>query len=266
MKKLAFVLALLVSTILSAQVPGYMGRKLLVSLTISPNVSFPFDSYDEYEGGGGTKFKVKPRFSGIVEYVYNRRRSIGFKYSYLKTTGLNIPIFYKIPGIAYPFTVGGYAPASVSAHSIGLRYIKYTSGNLPAPLGRYWGVYGGVGIATFNDIKGAFLNIDGKEKGPYMTRVLPDINFFIGTRRGIGKFLMYSLNIEFNVAALSYVVFNSDFDPYLTSTPWGGTYSSDISYKPAGYFQNSVNRDATGKAYYYSNLLGVSLELTLLPF
>ncbi len=267
-KIIAIILfAFSISTVYS-QVPGYMGHRLLVSPIIGPILSIPFDTYSEDgTGGGGAKFKIKPKFGVALDFAYNRQRTIGVRYTYTKTD-LSMPVFYKdIYQQGYPFLTAFYSPASVSCHSIGLRFTKYISGNIPAPLGMHWGVTAGLGIATFNDPKGVFPNYNNPKKGPYLTSILPDIIPYWGIRRGLGKRFMWSANVEFNFIALCYIGLNYDFEPYGNETLFGGySTDNDIQAKPAGHFQHKVTKHTTAMAYYYSNLFGVSLELSFLPF
>lgn len=257
------------STIYS-QVPGYMGRRLLITPTIGPNLNIPFSVYDDdsFGSSGGSEFSVRPKFGLAIDFAYSRQRTIGLKYSY-SNTQLSMPVFYKVNNnnYGYPFLTAFYSPANVRSHSLGIRYSKYISGNIPAPLGMYWGVTAGIGIASFNDPKGVFPNYSNPKIGTYLTSVLFDVIPYWGIRRGIGKRFMWSANIEFNFIALCYLGLNYDFNPYGNESLFGGySTDSDIQSKPAGYFQRKVTKNTTAMAYYSSNLFGITLELSFLPF
>ncbi|UPT66814.1 MAG: hypothetical protein M0D57_20675 [Sphingobacteriales bacterium JAD_PAG50586_3] len=76
----------------------------------------------------------------------------------------------------------------------------------------------------------------------------------------MGKRLLLGFNMEFNWWAMIYMGLNFDSDPYNNNSG-----SVDLSDKTVGEFQHIVIKDATKQAYYYSNMINLSLDITFLP-
>jgi hypothetical protein len=240
---------------LFAQVPGFMGKRLLITANVGPSFAIPFSTY-----GADTDYKFRPKLGITTEYTISRKISLGFKYTYSKTN-LTMSVYEKSPFYFGEFDELYTTPAVVNNHTLSFRWTKHRSGNLPAPLGFYSGHDFGIGFGSFVDTKGLIPNENGKfKKGTYLTAVLPNLSTFIGSRRAIGKHLMLGFNMELNWIATGYVLFNFDYDPFNNNTG-----SVDLSDKTAGEFQYMVSRNAARLSYYYSNLLNLSLDITFLP-
>ena len=255
LKHIYIILLLAVFSAAKAQPPGFMGKRFLVTANVGPSLAFPFNSY-----GSDAGFKFKPKLGLTTEYVVNRKTTVIFQYNY-SSTKLSVSSYLKDP-FYNDFTELGTHPAAVHNSSINFKYARHINGNLPAPLGFYWGHGVGIGIAGFVDKEGAFTNENGKAKnGTYLTSILPNLYSFIGNRRAIGKKLMLGFNMEFNWWGMIYMGLNFDYDPYFSNT---GTV--DLSSKTTGQFQHMINKNATKQAYYYSNMINLSLDITFLPF
>lgn len=225
-------LALLIITQIKAQVPGYLGKRFLVSANITPAITFPFDDL----GGGqsSVRFGVVPRYGAGIEYVINRRRSISLRYAYTQSkTRVYNP--YDIDDID-PYFYG-----KAIQHRISLRSGRSFSGNLPAPLGVYagWDLSFTIGQLRQNSVFGS----------SKYTKVIPSIFSYMGYRRAIGKRFMAGAMFEFNWFYIGYIysgIFTGGYDPY----------------NPDEDFSKSLL-----KSYYYnSNLVNITLEFSFLSF
>lgn len=268
MKNILLLISLLVSTVLAAQVPGYQGRRFLISANIGPNFILPNgysgDYNDVVDGSSFNSFKIRPRFGASIDWTLNRKSTIGIKYS-LVQMGANAPVYSLEPGwMGYPDEVlyTGDGSAKIKCHSVGLRYTKYgrRNDNLPAPLGTFGGYQLGVGLSQFYDVDGRFLTRNGiVNKGLYLTTIHPDVIVFFGVRRGIGKRMMWSFLTEFNFAYLGFIVADVNWD--IRNMP-----ELEPGTNEAGKHQYIANKYLARSNYFNSNIINLTFELTFLPF
>lgn len=266
MKKIIILISLAVSATLAAQVPGYMGRRFLISANLSPNVILPVEFDGDYLYGNYpvNSFQIRPRFGASVDWTLTRNQTIGIKYSFVQT-GASAPIYYlQSGGFWYPDEVwsGGNARGVVKSHSIGLRFAGYgrRDNNLPAPVGLFGGYQLGVGLSQFYDTKGQFLRPDGKvRKGLFVTTAHPEVILFIGIRRGLGKKVMWSFLSEFNFAYLGYFLGDINWEENNPASEVKGTNA-------AGQEQYITNKYIARGIYYNANLFNLTFEFTFLPF
>ncbi len=225
-------LVLLTFTQIKAQVPGYLGKRFLVSANITPAISFPFD-----ELGGGessVRFGVVPRYGAGIEYVINRRRTISFRYAFTQSK-LRIYNPYDIDDID-PYYYG-----KALQHRISLRTGRSFSGNLPAPLG----VYAGWDLSlTFGQLRQK--NVFGSSG---YKRIIPSVFSYMGYRRAIGKRIMAGAMFEFNWFYIGYI--------------YSGVFSGGYDYSNPG---SSFPKQLLKSYYYNSNLVNITFEFTFLPF
>lgn len=246
--KIIFLFLVAIATNMAAQVPGYKGKRMLISANIAPSLISPILG-DEGSYGSPLNYRIRPRFGGSFDYVVNRRSTLGLRYTFL-----------NIGNLAYSYYDGstsGVAPISVGLHSINLRWTRYRSGNLPAPLGVYYGWNLGLGISSLVDKEGKLLDPYGeKKKGVYVNGIHPDVIGFIGIRRGIGSRVMWSISAELNLAYVGYLLsFVSD-----------GKDASEIDgTSEDGKWTYLDNKFIARSAYYSSNTFNITLEFTFLP-
>lgn len=255
-----------------AQVPGYIGKRFLLSANIGPNITFPFTTNDNNyldnlsygEPPYVSKLKINLRFGGSIDYVYNRRNTIGVKCSFVQT-GLSMPVYYNNSGSSGygVHGIGGGFPATIKCNSIGLRWTRYTKNrNLPAPLGYFYGFNVGAGIAQLDYKKKSFYEPDGKlNNDTRTTKILTDFVLFGGIRRGLGKRLMWGLTVDLNLACLGYFAHFANF-----SLNDSGYTDIVDGTSPAGKTQYVMNDYLIRSAYYYSSMINLGLEITFLPF
>lgn len=241
---------------LTAQVPGYMGKRTLFTAHIAPAMTLPVN----IESGTGItyEFKITPRVGFNLEHVYNRKNSIGFSYAY-HAFNANVPVYktyYYGSGNTVYGHKDGISPVKYNQHRLGIVFNKATSGDLSAPLGNYIGFDLGIDIFGINDVKGKLERPDSSfAKGKYLSRVKPHAYFLYGHRRALGNSLLMSVQFEFNL----YYILNAYISSATSSNPPEG-----VSW--AGEEQWSINYNLAQKYYLLSNFATVSLQFSILPF
>lgn len=265
--KLKFIYILLLCGFIknaNAQAPGYMGKRFMFSFFASPNLTVPTSyTYGNNSNDKIIRAKVHPRLGGSIDYIYARRFTIGLKYSHT-SLNVSIPRYYQPNNNPNVATQGKDFPAASNCHSIGLRWTKYLTGNLPAPVGGFYGFNLGMTISRLKYEKHSFLELDGTmNEGTTTGKVLPSAFIFGGIRRGIGKYLMFSFTMDLNLTYPVYYARFSRFDPdNLNASPGNDIEGKNMASKT----QYLMNRFMINSAYYNSYIFSLGVEFTLLPF
>lgn len=246
--KIIILILVATATNIAAQVPGYKGKRMLISANIAPSLISPIIG-DGNSSSSTIKYRIRPRFGGSFDYVVNRKSTLGFRYTFLNIGDMSTEY--------YDGAISGEAPISVSVQSFDLRWTRYRSGNLPAPLGVYYGWNLGLGISSLVDKDGLMLDPNGKKKkGVYLSSIHPDVIGFFGVRRGIGSRVMWGISVELNFAYMG----------YLFSALGDGKDASEIEgTSEDGKWTYLDNKAIARSAYYNSNTFNLTLELSFLP-
>lgn len=231
MKRYAAIvfIALFCATIARAQVPGYLGRRFLITAHGTPAIIFPFDNLS---GNASLKFGVTPRYGLGFEYVTSRRRTFGVRYSFNQTKG-NVYNYID----ALPIFTG---KGTLMQHRVSLRTGRNSAGSLPAPLGMHAGW----------DLSGTIAVLQQPGRANYI-RVIPSVFSYLGYRRALGNRFMAGVQFELNWFYFGYIFTNMILDETFNANPGNPDYN---------YRRAFVNNH-----YYNSNLLNFSVELSILP-
>ncbi len=244
----------------NAQTPGYLGRRVLLSVNAGPNIAWGVGTEYSYSDSY-SKRRILFHWGGSIDWVCNRRNMIGFKYTYFKRD-LDMPRLTFSPGDE-PGVAGSF-PAVLKGNQFLIRWthsIGDVNSDLPAPLGVFYGFGLGVGMPQLNYAKGSFLTEQNKlnnlEKFNY---AFTDVTVFGGTRRAIGNRVLVSFLFEVNLSWVGYAM-----QAALSTNSGPFFFKSDAGSMP-GKYQAIENKRMAKSAYYNSSLFGFSLELSLLPF
>lgn len=253
MKKLAFIFlfSLLGCVVANAQMPGYMGKRIVTGIDMQMGPVFniigqnPFN-YDVMFGYAPTAF---------IDYSINRRNSWGFMYqysSYKFTHGYDAA--YTDPNL---WNVNPFDPLPPVIKTAHLRYTSNTFAlswkryrtQMAAPMGRYTNFDFGISVLAASDINGVIPRADGPpKKGTCYSTVQPYLAFGFGNQRVL--FNRLALKTHFGFGFYPLFLFKGSVNSSYTDGVLNG--SNEIAYKVRSIACNTIfMRITLGFGYIY---------------
>lgn len=203
MKKYLIITILLLAFFAGkAQIPGYMGKRIITGAEVSIGPGFPMIGWDASE----LKSDIFLGLSyGIhCDYVLSRNQSLGFKYNFASYKfnqaymydGFNDPNLWSVNPQYPPDPTYVLTPMKLNIHTVALSWKKFRT-NIPAPLGRYFGLEVGASVLPINDVDGVLpRESGGPKKGKYVSMVQPFFGIGWGTQRIYFNGLVQNVNIN----------------------------------------------------------------------
>lgn len=192
---LLLIMVLLVSAVMQAQVPGYVGKYHSV------NIGTQVAPLTGAIAGDDPVYDILPKWQVSTQYVVGKRLAIGADFT------------YRLENMDMPFSTYGdnVVPVHHDMYTAGIYFRNYTfyaSGAI-APIGNYYTIHAGINSSYVHD-EGQYLGInEPSDLGRFKT-------IYLGSSYGYQTILwdnfLLDRGIRFNLNVLSLANYFSGFD------------------------------------------------------